>query len=385
MHHSSLKLLRTHSFFLFGARATGKTELLSQTFSLDEAFFIDLLDPELASQLSAYPRDFLNLIEPHRGQKKWITIDEVQKVPQLLELVHQQISQKTFHFALTGSSARKLKRGSANLLAGRAFVFNLFPLTHQELNEDFDLSTYLQFGGLPGIYNLTSDIDKRRLLKAYAQTYLKEEVVAEQIVRNLPPFKRFLDIVGTHTSEVVSYTNIARDIDSDPKSVMRYYEILEDTLLGFYLPSYGHSIRKQQKKAKRFYFFDTGVARVLAGRVDLPLEPKSFEYRQLFKNYIVTEIHRLLSYSEKQHTLSFLRVSENQEIDLIIEKGDKTFLCEIKSAQRADERMAHSLKTLAADFDRPILRALSNDPTPRKFGDIRAVHWKEGIQEIIEA
>ena len=148
---------------------------------------------------------------------------------------------------------------------------HLFPLTHLELEADFDLDTYLAYGGLPDIYNIKSVKDRRRLLKAYAQTYLKEEVIAEQIVRNLPPFRRFLDIVGTHTSEIVSYSNIAKDIASDPKTVSRYYEILEDTLLGFLLPSFHKSIRKQQKKSKRFYFFDTGVARVLAGRIDEPL------------------------------------------------------------------------------------------------------------------
>lgn len=145
-------------------------------------FSIDLLDPELASYLSTYPRVFLKSEEPHQDQRKWIIVivDEAQEVPQLLELVHQQLSQMKFHFALTGPSARKLKRGSTNLLGGRAFVFNLFLLTHQELDEDFNLSTYLRFGDLHGIYNFFSDTDKRLLLKAYAQTYLKEEVVAEQ-------------------------------------------------------------------------------------------------------------------------------------------------------------------------------------------------------------
>lgn len=168
------------------------------------------------------------------------------------------------------------------MLAGRAVVFNLFPLTHLELGSDFDLDNYLSYGRLPETYNSKTEIDRRRFLKAYALTYLKEEIVAKPIIRNLPPFRRFPDVVGTHTSEIVNCTNIARDISSDPKSGSRYCDILEDTLLGFYLNSHERSVRKQQKKAKRFYFFDTGLARVLAGRIDNPLERKTFEYGHLF-------------------------------------------------------------------------------------------------------
>ncbi|MFC1586087.1 ATP-binding protein [Fibrobacterota bacterium] len=383
MYHRTFSLPKSHSFFLFGARGTGKTELLRQSFTTQEAIFFDLLDPQLAGRLSAYPNEFLQLILPVQGAKEWVVIDEVQKVPQLLEIVHSQISKKKFKFALTGSSARKLKRGSANLLAGRAFVFNLFPLTHDELKDDFDLNEALAFGGLPEVYSLQGEVDKRRFLKAYAQTYLKEEVIAEQIIRNLPPFRRFLDIVGIHTSEIINYTNIAKDIDSDPKTVSRYFEILEDTLLGFHLPSYGRSIRKQQKKSKRFYFFDTGIARVLAGRIDDQLRPGTFEYGQLFENFIVNEIFRLLTYSEKQFKLSFLRVSETQEVDLIVEKGSgEVFLCEIKSTDRVDSRYTQSLKVLSKDFPNSKSRLISNDPTTRQLGQVLALHWTAAIKEI---
>ena len=384
MYQRNLNLSKNKSFFLFGARATGKTALLRQFFADEEALFVDLLDPELVNRLSAYPNELLKIIKPHEGRRDWIVIDEVQKIPSLLDLVHQQLSKKNFKFALTGSSARKLKRGAANLLAGRAFLFHLFPLTHLELGNDFDLNQYLAFGGLPEIFHMTNDLDKRRLLKAYAQTYLKEEIVAEQIIRSLPPFRRFLDVVGQHTSEIVSYSNIARDIDSDPKTVTRYYEILEDTLLGFYLPSYTRSIRKQQKKAKRFYFFDTGVARALAGHVDDPIRSKTFEYGQLFETFIVNEIKRNLEYTERQYKLSFLRINENQEIDLIVEKGNEVFLCEIKSTQKVDDRHAHSLKTLAGDFAGAKPRIISNDPVTKKIEGVLAVHWRQAIIEICD-
>ena len=381
MYHRLAKLSETHSFFLFGARGTGKTELLKQRLSPNKAFVVNLLDPELVNELSAYPNRLLSLIGP--PSKPWIVIDEVQKVPALLDIVHHQISEQNFKFALTGSSARKLKRGAANLLAGRAFVFNLFPLTHVELGNDFLLHDALNFGTLPEVCNLEDPLDKKRFLKAYANTYLKEEIIAEQIVRNLPPFRRFLNIVGLHTTEIVSYSNIAKDIDSDAKTVQRYYEILEDTLLGFYLPSFGKSVRKQQRKSKKFYFLDNGLVRALSRRIDDALVSQSFEYGQLFENFVVNEVYRLLSYSEKEFKLSFLRVSENQEIDLIIEKGgSEVYACEIKATNKADDRHVRSLQTLGSDIDGAKLRLISCDPTVKQFGNVTALPWQAALSEI---
>lgn len=383
MFHRLANLSKSQSFFLFGARGTGKSELLKSHFSKSESIYIDLLDPELALRLSAYPNDLLGMIEGFEGEKKWVIIDEIQKAPQLLEIVHKKISEKSFHFALTGSSARKLRRGSSNLLAGRAVLFNLFPLTHLELKDDFNLQDVLTFGSLPELYSLNSEVDKKRFLKSYAQTYLKEEIIEEQIVRNLPPFKRFLDIVCTYDTEIINFTNIARDISTDPKTVMRYYEILEDTLLGFYLPSYDTSIRKQQKKSKKFYFFDTGIVRVLSQKIDTPVLEKTYEYGKLFENFIINEINRILSYQELQYNLSFLRISETQEIDLIIQKsGVPSYICEIKSSSSVDERSARTLNLLEKDFKNVKALVISNDPEEKKFGKVRALHWKQAILEI---
>ena len=383
MYQRIIELSKGHSFFLFGARGTGKSELLKQRFLPEEALYIDLLNPELADQLGAYPNKLVEMIMPYANENEWIIIDEIQKVPSLLEIVHQQISQKNFKFALTGSSARKLKRGAANLLAGRAFVFNLFPLTHLELADDFDLDRTLAFGSLPEVCNLKDVKDKKRFLKAYVHTYLKEEIIVEQIVRNLPPFRRFLDVAGAYSTEIVNYTNIAKDIHSDPKTISRYYEILEDTLVGFHLPSYARSLRKQQRKAKKFYFFDTGLVRTLSGRIDEPLLPKTVEYGQLFENFIVNEIFRLLKYSEKTFKLSYIRISERMEIDLVVEKGSsEVFLCEIKSTDKVDERHAYGLKTLAKDFVSPKLFLISRDPVPKQLGDVLALPWQEAVRKI---
>lgn len=345
---------------------------------------LDLLDFELANELISYPSQLLNRLAPFQNKKPWVIIDEVQKAPQLLDLVHKLIKQKQFKFALTGSSARKLKRGAANLLAGRAFVYNLFPLTVEELKDGFILDEALKYGTLPEIFSFEKETDKTRFLKAYAETYLKEEIITEQIVRNLPPFRRFLDVAAQMNTGVINYSNIARDIHSDPKTVSGYYDILEDTLLGFRLPAYHTSIRKQQKMAAKFYLFDTGVVRTLAGQVDYDLVPKSFEYGQLFESFIVNEVHRRLSYQDKQFKLSYLRVNEDLEIDLIIERGPHApTLIEIKSANRVDERHAKGLITLGNDFKASKKYLVSNDPDDKMFSDVMACQWSKALDRIV--
>lgn len=384
MFQRTIILSKSQSFFLFGPRGTGKSTLLKGLFTPDESIYLDLLDLELAGELISYPQNLLTRIAPYSGKKTWVIIDEVQKAPQLLDLVHKLIQEKQFKFALTGSSARKLKRGASNLLAGRAFVFNLFPLTVVELENHFSLNETLKFGALPEVFGFKNDDDKKRFLKAYAQTYLKEEILTEQIVRNLPPFRRFLDVVAQTDTDVVNYSNIAKDIHSDPKTVSGYYDILEDTLLGFRLSAYHTSIRKQQKKAPKFYLFDTGVTRALAGQVDYDLAPKSFEYGKLFEAFIVNELVRRLTYNEKQFKLSYLRVNEDLEIDLILERGNlPTVLIEIKSAGKVDERHAKGLLTLGADFKSARKYLISNDPDVKQFADVLVCPWTEAIEQIV--
>ena len=379
------KISKSQSFFLFGPRGTGKSTLLDHLFKHEERLVLNLLDFELANELMSYPNNLLNRIAPYHNKRPWIVIDEVQKAPQLLDLVHKLIEKKEFKFALTGSSARKLKRGAANLLAGRAFVYNLFPLTVAELKDKFSLGEALKFGTLPEIFNFENKSDKAKFLKAYADTYLKEEIITEQIVRNLPPFRRFLDVAAQMNTHVINYSNIARDIHSDPKTVSGYYEILEDTLLGFRLPSYHTSIRKQQKKASKFYLFDTGVTRALAGQVDYDLVPKSFEYGQLFEAFVINEFHRRLTYQDKQFKLSYLRVKEDLEIDCIIERGNLApVLIEIKSANKVDERHAKGLLTLGVDFKSSQQYLISNDPDRKRFSNVLACPWMEAIDRILD-
>src|SRR3990167_4507760 len=384
MFHRLINLSKSQSFFLFGPRGTGKSTLLDRFFEPEESVVLDLLDFELANELISHPNNLLNRLAPYEGKRAWVVIDEVQKAPMVLDLVHKLIKEKRFKFALTGSSARKLKRGAANLLAGRAFVYNLFPLTVTELQARFSLNDALKFGTLPEIFNFENESDKAKFLKAYAETYLKEEIITEQIVRNLPPFRRFLDIAAQMNTGVINYSNIAKDINSDPKTVSGYYEILEDTLLGIRLPAYHTSIRKQQKKASKFYLFDTGIARTLAGQVDYDLVPRSFEYGQLFEAFIINEIHRRLTYHGKQFKLSYLRVKEDLEIDLIIERGNLApTLVEIKSTPKVDERHARGLQILGDYFKSSKKYLISNDPDKKRFSNVLACPWMEAIDQII--
>lgn len=383
MFHRLVNISKSQSFFLFGPRGSGKSTFLDTFFLPEERVILDLLNFELANELISYPNNLLNRLAPYVGKRPWVVIDEVQKAPQLLDLVHKLIKERQFQFALTGSSARKLKRGSANLLAGRAFIYHLFPLTAFELKESFFLMDALKFGTLPEIFRFHNESDKAKFLKAYAETYLKEEIITEQIVRNLPPFRRFLDVAAQMNTDIINYSNIARDIYSDPKTVSGYYDILEDTLIGFRLPTYHTSIRKQQKKASKFYFFDTGIVRVLAGQVDYDLIPRSFEYGQLFETLVINELHRRLTYEGKQFRLSYLRVNEDLEIDLIIERGKQApTLIEIKSASRVDERHAKGLLTLGSDFKSSKQYLISNDPDIKRFSTVLACPWAHAIDLI---
>lgn len=373
--------LKTNSFFLFGARGTGKSTLLSQLFSEDEALVIDLLRPEFFATLQGNPGELTKILAV--SNKPWCLIDEIQKVPQLLDIVHSQIESRGVKFALTGSSARKLKRDSANLLGGRAFLYKLFPLTHLELGDDFVLDQVLCFGSIAKIFDFNSIREKVAFLRSYAEVYLKEEILVEQIIRNVPPFRRFLEVAAAQDTEIINYAAIARDIRSDPKNIASYYSILEDTLLGFFLEPYHTSIRKRQRSSPKFYWFDTGVRRVLAGTIDLPVVARSFEFGSLFESFVVNEVYRLLTYSERSFRLSFIRVDNDLEIDLVLERaGLPTALIEIKSTTSANENHTAALTKYLKDIPNSQAYLFSLDITPKKIGSVSCLHWRDGLTEL---
>lgn len=372
------------SFFLFGARATGKSTLLKELLPPAKALWFDLLDLDLESRFQLDPmaleREILSREKDHKLQ--WVVIDEIQKIPKLLDIVHRQIERKRFRFALTGSSARKLKRGAANLLAGRATQNFLFPLTYRELGERFDLNEVLQWGSLPILFGL-SNTDRVGYLKTYSQTYLREEVIAEQLIRNTAPFRAFLPIAAQCSGTIINYSKIARDTGSDPVTIKTYFEILEDTLVGFRLPAYEFSVRKQQRTSPKFYFFDLGVQRALANVVDIPVRPRTYEYGQVFEQFIMLEVFRLNHYLRKDYELSYLQTKEGVEVDLIINiPRQKPNFIEIKSTDRITEDDVRSLATLTKGVLRCEPKLFSNDPRPQTIHGVSCLHWREGLEQV---
>ena len=383
-----LKCSKTHSFFLFGARATGKSSYLESfwgpSFSEDKTplLWIDLLDPEREKELSLRPSSLEAEINGLKVKPSFIVIDEIQKAPQLLNVVHRLIQKKKLKFALTGSSARKLKIEESNLLAGRAFLYKLYPLTFLELGKDFNLLQVLQRGSLPEVFNLKDKKEQTLYLKSYVQTYIKEEIVSEQIIRNIKPFRFFLEVAGQCNGMILNYSKIAREAGIDYKSCARYFEILEDTFLGFHLYPYSSSIRKQQSKSPKFYLFDLGVARALSGLLDVEIDPSTYSFGNSFEHFLILEIYRLNEYFQSGYKLSYFRSKDGVEIDLILEKGKEKTLVEIKSKEKVLPHDLKSLKNVRNSFAPKRQFLLSLDKRRRLEEGVLMVHWKEGLKEI---
>ena len=379
------KLSQSNSFFILGPRGSGKSTLIKQRY-FENCLYIDLLDPQIEDRYRLNPS---TLTQELAGQPqiKRVIIDEVQKLPRILDVVHQLMGgERDIQFILSGSSARKLKRGGANLLAGRAFVFYLYPFTSVELGHSFNLNEALSWGLLPQRLHLGEDYDREEYLKAYALTYLKEEIQLEQIVRKLSPFRKFLEIAAQMNARVINYSKIARDIGVDTTTVQNYYSILEETLVGFYLRPYHTSIRKSQRLSPKFYLFDTGVCRALKGTLSISLIPQTYEFGETFEHFIILEIMKLAEYGRKNWKYFYLLTKDRAEIDLIIDRPGQTTLCiEIKSSDRITESDVRNLIHLGADIPKSTLYCLSRDPQKKKIQNALCLEWSEGIEEIFQS
>ena len=383
MYPRFLQTTRRQSFLLFGARGTGKTTYIRDAFDPNVSLYLDLLDPEVEDLYRRTPGRLEQQVRALSDSVEWILIDEVQRVPRLLDAVHRLIESTGKRFVLTGSSARKLRRGASNLLAGRAFVYSLYPLTVPELQDAVDLDGALRWGTMPRIFSLDTDDDRRAYLRAYALTYLKEEIVAEQIVRRLDPFRRFLEVAAQSNGAIVNYTNIARDVGADPKTVITYFDILEDTLVGFLLPAFHRSIRKQQRVNPKFYFFDTGIKRALDRTLALPLHTGTYEYGKAFEHFMITQIVHLSRYRYPDWRFSYVQTGAGVEVDLIIERpGLPTALIEFKSSERVDERDVRHLNRFTGDFPEPLALCISRDPTRIRIDGVLCLHWRDALEEL---
>jgi predicted AAA+ superfamily ATPase len=356
--------------FLWGPRKTGKTTLLRQQFP--EAKYYDLLDTALKTRLLINPE---RLREGILAQKPdTVVIDEVQKVPALLDEVHWCLENTKTRFLLCGSSARKLKRGAANLLGGRAWRFELFPLTSSEIQE-MDLDRALNHGLIPRHYLETNPA---RSLTAYISDYINEEIQAEALTRNIPAFARFLDAVASSHGELINYSNISRDCGVSSKTVREYFQILQDTLLGYSLPPWSGGGRRRLIETAKFYLFDVGVVRALKG---MPLiQPKTDEYGRAFEHFMIGEVRAFLAYGEKQLPLHFWRTSTGLEVDLIAGHFDAAI--EFKAVENVKSQHLRGLKALMEDQAVKKAFLVCLEAEPRKIGEILVLPWREFCRMI---
>jgi uncharacterized protein len=383
MVNRALNPLISNSFFLFGARGTGKTYLLNQLLDPQSTLLINLLDPVEAQLFALDPRELVRRIEALPSSVVRVCIDEVQKVPSLLDLVHDQIEKTKRIFLLTGSSSRKLKRGGANLLAGRAFTYHLFPYSEIELGERFDLLQALQWGTLPKVWEYSSKEERFLYLQSYVTTYLKEEIAEEQVVRKLDPFRRFLQVAAQTSGQIINYTNVARDTGVAVKTIQSYFQILEDTLVGFLLPPFHESIRKRQLGNPKFYLFDEGVRRALNRTLTVELVAATSAFGVAFEHFVINEVYKRNHYLQKDYELSYLKTYDDAEIDLIVERpGLPRALIEIKSKDQVDERDIRHLQGLGSSMPKSELFCLSRDPHPKKIGSVSCLPWQQGLREI---
>jgi predicted AAA+ superfamily ATPase len=351
------------SFFLWGARQSGKSVLLKTTYP--NAYWYDLLNTDIYIQLLQQPsllREQL-LTNATKSNTNIVVIDEIQKIPLLLDEVHWLIENTNYVFALCGSSARKVKRGHANLLGGRAVRYELFGFVSQELGKDFNLTKMLNNGYLPRHY-LSSSPDK--LIRSYVADYLTEEIAAEALVRNLPVFSQFLKAAALSDTELVNYSSIARECGVSVPSVKEYFQILIDTLLARLLPSYQKRPKRRIIHAPKFYLADVGVVNYLAKRKNL--EPGSELFGKAFENWVFHELSAYRVYSELYYDLSYWRLTTGMEVDFII--NDMELAIEAKSSNKIVSDHLYGLREIIKDHPKLKRRILvSLETRSRKTAD----------------
>ncbi len=335
--------LPKRSFMLLGPRGTGKSTLIRQQNKFD--LEIDLLKSKFFLALSANP----SLLEEWTESLKsgaWIYIDEIQKIPALMDEIHSLYESRKFNFALSGSSARKLKRGGGNLLAGRALAVQLFPFTYVEYDQHYSLSEAIEWGSLPQV--ITEPKYRKDFLSSYVENYLREELIEEGIIRKLEPFLRVLQVTGIYNGQILNIENIARESHVGRSTIDKYFEILEDTLIGHRLNPFRPKWNAKELTHPKFYLFDSGVARGCAGLLNEELDASWLGFS--LETLIINEVRAYNHYLKANRALYYYKFSGGYEIDLLIENRKKTLsspqqltAIEIKLARRWDKRWNHPL------------------------------------------
>lgn len=347
------------AMFLFGARQTGKSTLLKERFP--KAIYIDLLKSDVRTRFKQHPEEFRESLLRYPPETL-VIVDEIQKVPDLLDEVHWLMVEKGLWFILSGSSARKIKKSGANNLGGRALPETLFPLVSAEI-PDFDIERAVQNGMIPRHYMVAN---ARNRMRAYIDLYVKEEIIEEALVQNVDEFIRFMEVAAIMDGEILNYENVASDCGVSANTVKAYYKILVDTLLGFEVPAYRKVIKRKLYKSPRFYYFDIGIANHLTKRYQLA--PKTPEYGHAFEHLIMQEIVAYLAYTNSDEELTYWHTYENIEVDAII--GDARVAIEIKSTDHVDHGDKKGIMEFAKEHPNAKQILVSRDRISRRSGNM---------------
>lgn len=361
------------SAFLWGARQTGKSTLLKKLFPDSPKY--DLLLSSEFGRLQANPSLMLEELLANPPGNKPVIIDEIQKIPRLLDDIQWLIVNHNIQFILCGSSARKLKRSCANLLGGRALRYELFPLVYPEI-PNFDLLRALNHGLLPRHY-----LSERpyALLESYVGEYLKEEIAAEALTRNIPAFSRFLEAAAFSNGEAVVYTNIASECGVSASTVKEYFEILVDTLIGRFIPSFQKRPKRRIIHAPRFYYFDVGLANYFLKRKSIA--PKSEVFGKAFEHFIYQEIAAHSHYSNIKYPISYWHTSSGLEVDFIL--GDHEIAIEVKGVDQVSQHHLKGIKAFEEEYTTKKKMIVSMDSKPRQLDSgILVLPWEQFLQKL---
>jgi predicted AAA+ superfamily ATPase len=367
------------SFFLLGPRGTGKTYWIKQ--NLKDSVYIDLLDTEVYTTLLSNPHRLLDFIP--KGYKDWIVIDEVQKIPVLLNEVHRLIEKENHIFVLTGSSARSLRKKGVNLLAGRALMYHMHPLIVQELGDNFDLTSALTYGLLPAII---SEPDPKAYLKAYVATYLREEVMQEGLARNLSVFTRFLEAASFSQGQVLNMSAIARETNTNQKNVSNYFDILDDLLIGCRLPIFNKRAKRQTIQHPKFYFFDVGVYQIIRSRgfSDIQAEIEGAALETIF----LQSLRAINDYYDLDYKFYYWRTTAGVEVDFVVYGSKGFFAFEIKRSRMAARSDAKGLLSFKKDFPEASLYLIYGGEQKYYFNGVKVMPITEalfGLPDILSA
>lgn len=370
------------SFFLFGPRQVGKSTLLKEQ---KADLTVDLLDPELQLAYNKNPNLLRQQVDEIKTSST-IFIDEVQRVPKILDVIHSLMEQKPkLRFILCGSSARKLRHGASNLLGGRALYRTMHPLTLEELASTFNLQWILGYGSLPKIYSTLKQKKTKEaqdLLRAYVTTYLREEIKAEALVRNLRGFQNFLDVAAAQFAEQINFSGISRDCQIALSTVREYYTILEDTLIGCFLYPYLKSQRKRMSHQPKFYFFDNGVTLAILGT--LHDKPSPLGQGRLYEQWIVQEIIRYNEYYQKDWKLNFWRTSHGAEVDILISRGTTIlYAIECKLSAHPSSNDLSGLKSFHEKYPKTPCYIVAPVKHPLRISFVRVIPPTQLFKELV--